>query len=210
MPTTREPRCPELFLASKSPRRREILDELGVRFKVVDSPYNEGQDDLSDLPPAEQAAKLAALKAFFAAQNLHDGFVIGADTIVVLGNRIMGKPRDKDDARAMLSDLSGKPHKVITGVAIVDTEALQTVSHAEITKVFFRGLSPADIDRYLAMDEPYDKAGAYAIQGHAGLFIEKIEGCYYNVVGLPIVALDKLLGTLKSSLMSYIDRSKKK
>jgi septum formation protein len=210
MPLSRQTRHPDLFLASRSPRRREILEELGVRFKVVDSPYREGADDLSDLSPSEQAAKLAALKAFYAAQNLHEGFVIGADTIVVLGNRIMGKPRDRDDARAMLSDLSGKSHKVITGLAVVDTQAMQTVSHAEITKVVFRGLSPMDIDRYLAMDEPYDKAGAYAIQGHAGLFIERIDGCYYNVVGLPIVALDKLLVSLESSLMGYIDRSPRK
>lgn len=208
MRKARDPRRLSLLLASQSPRRRAILEELGVRFEVVSSPYQEGSDDLSELSAADQAAKLASLKAFFAAQQLNDALVIGADTIVVLGNRIMGKPRDRADAREMLSDLAGKTHKVITGVAVVDTAGLQTVSHAEITRVVFRPLSMREIDGYLDLDEPYDKAGAYAIQGHAALFIERIEGCYYNVVGLPVVALDRILGSIGTSLFDFITRTR--
>lgn len=209
MSSSKPATLPPLYLASQSPRRQEILRDLGVSFTVISSPYTEKEADVTDLAPPEAASKLASLKAFHAAKTLDEGIVIGADTIVVINNRILGKPKDKDGARDMLSMLSGKPHKVITGLAVVDTRRLQTVSHAEITKVFFRELSDREIRYYLATREPYDKAGAYAIQGIASLFIDRIEGCYFNVVGFPVVGFDRLLGQINLNLLDYMGKGGK-
>ncbi|MBI3039614.1 septum formation protein Maf [bacterium] len=199
---------PRLYLASQSPRRKEILDNLGVAYTSFCSPYVEGNEDFSHLSPIEQASKLAALKAFHGAKTLHEGIVIGADTIVVYENSIFGKPKDRDDACRMLEILSGKTHKVITGIAVVDVERLTTVSDAEVTKVSFRGLSEREIKIYLQTKEPYDKAGAYAIQGFASLFIERIEGCYYNVVGFPVIRFGKVLKEIGLNLIDYISLEK--
>ncbi len=198
---------PNLYLASQSPRRRQTLEELTAPFQVISSPYQENAEEFAHLVPAEQAAKLASLKAFHAARNLSEGLVIGADTIVVLEDRVLGKPKDRDDARQMLQSLSGRPHQVITGLAIVNVDGLVTRSRAETTRVFFRKLSDADIVYYTNTKEPYDKAGAYAIQGHAGLFVERIEGCYFNVVGFPVVAFSNLLKETGYDLLEYIRRS---
>ncbi len=160
------------------------------------------------MTPEQQAAKLAGLKAFHAAANLREGIVVGADTIVVQGDAILGKPQNKEDAAAMLHSLSGRRHRVITGVAVVDVAELRTLSHAETTMVFFRELNKKDVDFYLATDEPYDKAGAYGIQGHAGLFVEKLEGCYFNVVGFPVVAFRNLLLQLGYDLNDFIGLEK--
>ena len=199
-----ETRLPGLYLASQSPRRRQILTELGIPFSVITSPYEERNSDLVDLSPADGAAKLASLKAFFAAKSLDEGIVIGADTIVVLGNRIMGKPKDKAEAKEMLCALSGKTHSVITGISIVDVDGMRTLSHSESTRVVFRKLASRESGIYTDSPEPYDKAGAYAIQGFASLFIERIEGCYYNVVGFPIAAFDKLLNRINLRLLDYL------
>ncbi|NCB39120.1 MAG: septum formation protein Maf [Erysipelotrichia bacterium] len=184
---------PKIYLASKSPRRHEILAGLKIPFSTIDSPYEEKFSDVADLEPEEQAAKLACLKAFHASSSLHDGLVVGADTIVVLGNTILGKPKGREEAENMLSSLSGRRHRVITGISLVDARGLRTFSHAEVTYVYFRELTAKDIKTYLDTDEPYDKAGAYGIQGHAALFVEKIEGCYFNVVGFPVVAFRGLV-----------------
>ena len=195
---------PPLYLASKSPRRQEILTGLKIPFKIIDSPYEEKFSDVAELEPEEQAGKLAGLKAFHAAGALRSGLVIGADTIVVQGNSILGKPRDRRDAEQMLTALSGRRHRVITGVALVDAEGFRTYSHSEVTWVYFRELSPKDIKTYLDTDEPYDKAGAYGIQGHAGLFVEKIEGCYFNVVGFPVVAFEKMMQMAGYDLVDFM------
>lgn len=195
---------PQLYLASKSPRRQEILTGLKIPFKLIDSPYEEKFSDVADLEPEEQAAKLAGMKAFHAAGSLRSGLVIGADTIVVQGNSILGKPKDRRDAENMLNSLSGRRHRVVTGVALVDAEGFRTYSHAEVTYVYFRELSPKDIKTYLDTDEPYDKAGAYGIQGHAGLFVEKIEGCYFNVVGFPVVAFEKMMQMAGYDLVDFM------
>ncbi|RCK79945.1 MAG: Septum formation protein Maf [Candidatus Ozemobacter sibiricus] len=199
---------PRLLLASQSPRRKAILAELGVPFEVIRSPYQERAEDVEHLTPVEQAGKLASLKAFHAAKNLHDGLVIGADTIVVVDETILGKPRDPDDARRMLESLSGRAHQVITGLALVDPVGLRTVSRAEITKVFFKELSDREIRHYVNSPEPYDKAGAYAIQGLAALFVERIEGCYFNVVGFPIMAFSRLIKELGHDLLDWIKESR--
>lgn len=205
----KRPVLPALYLASQSPRRREILAELGVPFSVVSSPYAEKEDDFAEMTPTEGAAKLASLKAFHAAKNLMEGIVIGADTMVVVDNRILGKPRDKDEAREMLEMLSGRAHKVISGIAVVDVDGLQTLSHAEVTRVFFKTLTEREMRLYVNTTEPYDKAGAYAIQGFASLFIERIEGCYYNVVGFPVHAFTKLLQQLDLDVLDYMLKGRK-
>ena len=195
---------PQLYLASKSPRRQEILTGLKIPFKLIDSPYEEKFSDVADLEPEEQAAKLAGMKAFHASSSLRSGLVIGADTIVVQGSSILGKPKDRRDAEAMLNALSGRRHRVVTGLALVDAEGFRTYSHAEVTYVYLRELSPKDIKTYLDTDEPYDKAGAYGIQGHAGLFVEKIEGCYFNVVGFPVVAFEKMMQIAGYDLVDFM------
>lgn len=195
---------PKLYLASNSPRRQSILRELGVPFTFHPSPYQECMSDVENLEPAAQASKLASLKAFHAASDLLSGIVIGADTIVVSEGRVMGKPEDRNDAIRMLQSLSGKVHQVITGVALVSVAELRTVSHSESTNVHFRKLTNREINHYADTPEPYDKAGAYAIQGLAGLFVEKISGCYYNVVGFPLAAFYKLLKDLHIDLFDYI------
>lgn len=197
-------RLPQIYLASKSPRRREILSELKIPFELIDSPYQEKLEDVMDLSPKQQAAKLAGLKAFQAAAPLSEGIVVGADTIVVHGETILGKPADRQDAASMLYSLSGKSHQVITGIAVVDVNGLRTLTHAEVTRVFFRKLTSSEIEFYLNTDEPYDKAGAYGIQGHAALFVERLEGCYFNVVGFPVVAFRNLMLQLGYDLIDYI------
>lgn len=199
---------PQLYLASKSPRRSELLYNLSIPFKLVESPYKERLEDVLHLSPEDKAAKLAGLKAFHAAGLLSKGVVIGADTIVVQGDNILGKPQDRQSAAAMLHSLSGRHHLVITGIAVVDVEGLRTFSHAETTKVFFRELSEKEVIQYLDTEEPYDKAGAYGIQGRASLFAEKIEGCYFNVVGFPIVAFRNLLKQLDIVIEDYIRTNK--
>lgn len=197
-------KLPRLHLASKSPRRQEILAGLKIPFELINSPYEEKFSDVCDLSPEQQAIKLAGLKAFHASGTLRSGIVIGADTIVVQGDSILGKPKDRKDAAEMLHSLSGRRHRVITGLAAVDAEGLRTVSCAEVTHVFFRELTRKDVDTYLNTDEPYDKAGAYGIQGHAALFVEKIDGCYFNVVGFPVVAFRGLMQQLGYDIVDFI------
>ena len=195
---------PKIYLASKSPRRHEILHGLHVPFEYIESPYEEKISDVADLEPEEKSAKLASLKAMYASHSLESGLVIGADTIVVDGSEILGKPKDRTDAKRMLNELSGKKHRVISGIALVDVEQKKIYSHSEITYVYFRKLSDKDIETYLDTKEPYDKAGAYGIQGHAALFVEKIEGCYFNVVGFPVVAFDNIMKEAGYNLIDFM------
>jgi septum formation protein len=171
----------DLILASQSPRRAELLRTAGFSFAVRSRPVEEVRR--SSEPPIEYVRRLAREKAE-AAWDGADEIVLGADTIVVTDHRVLEKPRDIDDARAMLTSLSGRTHTVITGIclrhvagAIVDTES---------TLVRFVSLTDDEIDRYVASGEPMDKAGAYAIQGLASKFVDRIEGCYFNVMGLPL------------------------
>ncbi len=182
----------ELILASSSPRRRELLSGVGVSFKIIPSNMDEDINALEG-SPEEKAEKLALGKALDVAERIDSGLVLGADTIVVLNGRIFGKPRDRQDAFEMLSNLNGQVHQVITGVALVDAKTgKHRVSH-ETTTVIFRKLSDDKIIRYLDTGEYQGKAGAYAIQGTGALLVERINGCYSNVVGLPLSLLDKLL-----------------
>lgn len=181
---------PDIVLASGSPRRRELLASTGIPFRVVVSDADEIAPE--DMAPAEVAMRNAQAKALAIACELPaSSTVIGADTIVVLDGSIFGKPRDEQDARRMLRELSGKAHEVITGVCVARDGACETF--ADVTKVHFKQLTDEEIAAYVATGEPLDKAGAYGIQGGAAVFVERIEGDYDNVVGLPVKRLQRAL-----------------
>jgi len=190
---TRDIRRP-VVLASGSPRRSQILGMMGVAFETAKSGVTDegAYIDVSDLDAS--LCRLAAAKAAETSERRRGALVLGADTIVVLDNEVLGKPADKDDARRMLSLLSGKRHTVVTAVALLCGEAGFNESAAVRTGVFFRELEGEEIEHYLSFPEYEDKAGAYAVQGGAMTFIDRIEGCYYNVMGLPVTAT---LGLLK-------------
>lgn len=176
-----------IVLASNSPRRKEILQNLGVNFKVISSHIEEKINKQDS--PIETAKHFAYLKARDVADRLHGNhIVIGADTIVE-HNKILGKPKSQKEAYNMLKLLSGKVHRVITGFAIIDCSTGKEIIDYESTEVFFKDLQDEEIQKYIAGKEFIDKAGAYAIQGKAALFVEKIEGDYFNVVGLPVFKL---------------------
>ena len=177
-----------LILASKSPRRKELLKQIGVPFVVVVSDAEEVSGN--SWTPAALVVENAKRKARAVAEKYPDSPVLGADTVVSSEGKIFGKPKDKDEARKMLTALSGKMHEVTTGLALINRNEIRTTNVT--TKVFFDTMTKADIDAYIATEEPMDKAGAYTIQGKAARFIEKIEGSYSNVVGLPLNALIQL------------------
>ncbi len=181
-----------IILASSSPRRIELLRALGLKFEVVASEIEEKQEPKTSVAGLVERNALA--KARDVAKRFESGLVIGADTVVVYGGKIYGKPTDLEDARRMLRALAGQTHQVYSGVAVVRVEDGESRTAHAVTDVTFRPLSGEQLTAYLAMIDPLDKAGAYAIQGAGGIIIEKICGCYYNVVGLPLTTLDKLLG----------------
>jgi septum formation protein len=184
-----------LILASASPRRAEILHNAGYAFAVVSSAIDE-----TPIPGETAEAmvqRLADAKAeLVAARSVGPAIVIAADTAVIIGTQILGKPRTTEDARQMLRSLSGVTHSVVTGVSLVRLPDGERRSFVEATRVQFSTLTPEDIEDYLATGEPFDKAGGYAIQGRAGRFIPRIEGCYFNVVGLPLARLARELAEL--------------
>ena len=190
----------KLILASGSPRRRELMEMLcPENLEIVPAVGEEAADPA--LPPDElvkalSRAKAAEVRSRCAAPA---DAVIGADTVVALDGAVLGKPRDKADARRMLRALSGRTHTVYTGVTVL--RGAQSLSHAERTEVRFRALSDEEIERYIATGEPMDKAGAYGAQGYASLFVEHLDGDFFNVMGLPLCALGKLLKQLGVNLL---------
>jgi septum formation protein len=174
----------ELILASASPRRQELLRQIGLSFSVYPSSFVENGD--GSLSALDMAIRNAVGKARQVAKEHESGFVLGADTVVVYQDQVLGKPRDRADARRMLQLLSGRWHQVITAVALVDAPSGRLMQDAISTRVHMRRLTPDEIEDYLDSAEPYDKAGAYGIQGRAGQFVDRIEGCYFTVVGLPL------------------------
>lgn len=179
-------------LASKSPRRKELLENIGIDAQIV--PANVNEDDFLDLPPEKMVTELAMLKANEVARRYEgDTVVIGADTCVFLDGEIFGKPCDEADAKRMLTALSGRTHSVYTGYCVVNCSDGVSVAKCEKTLVTFRELSEEEIASYISTGEPMDKAGAYGIQLQGSKFIEKINGDYFNVVGLPVCALVKLM-----------------
>lgn len=181
-----------VILASASPRRRELLSQAGISF--VMQPGNV-EEDLSQLEgsPAEKAKQLAFMKAREIADRNREGLVLGADTIVVVDGMIFGKPENNADARCMLMELSGREHSVITGLALINSFSGEFRMDHEETRVRFARLTEDEIEAYIRTGEPFDKAGAYALQGMGALLVEGIVGCYSNVVGLPLMRLRKLL-----------------
>lgn len=180
----------KLILASASPRRRDILDAAKISYTVCPSSADESYD--ADMAAVDVPALLARRKAEAVAREAEaDAIVIGADTVVLLDNKLLGKPKDIEEAKAMLRSLSGRTHQVVSGIAVVagDTCLTDTV----ITHVEMRAISDAEIEAYVRRDQPLDKAGAYGIQEAAGLFVTGIRGDYYNVVGLPLCRLGELL-----------------
>jgi septum formation protein len=185
----------KLILASASPRRAQILHDAGFSFVVMSSAVDE--TPFPGESPSEHVQRLADAKAeLVAARAVGPAIVIAADTVVTLDGRILGKPRSTDDARHMLETLSGRTHSVLTGVTLIRLPDVERRTFVETTLVHFAQLSDDDITRYLATGEPHDKAGAYAIQGQAGRFIPRIEGDYFNVVGLPLAHTAQALADL--------------
>jgi len=173
-----------IILASASPRRMELLESAGIDFDVVAG--NAPEEILPGEGPLDHVLRLARDKAFEVAARSDGRFFIGADTIVLCDGEIMGKPKDAADAERMLRKLSGVSHAVITGFAIYDKARESLVSDAATTRVYFKNLRDEEISAYIATGCPFDKAGAYAIQGGAAHMVERIEGSYTNVVGLPL------------------------
>lgn len=180
-----------LILASSSPRRAELLRQIDLEFLVRTPPVEEDLDP--GKPLTAQLKALALHKAQAVAQREGSGLVIGADTVVVNGSEIMVKPQTEEEAAAMLSRLSGRAHLVLTAVAVVNADNRDHLVELEETKVYFRTLDREEIAAYVQSGEPLDKAGAYGIQGRGAVLVEKIEGCYFNVVGLPIPRLVMML-----------------
>lgn len=185
--------APALVLASGSPRRKELLGALGVPFEIVVS--DEPETLAPGLTPETQAVALAERKARAVAGTIANGLVLGADTIVVLDVEILGKPADAEDAARMLRRLSGRDHEVVTGLALVDATTGATDRRAVTSIVRVRQLSEGEIVAYVATGEPRDKAGAYAIQGIGSGLIAGFEGCFNNVVGLPLCAVGQMLAS---------------
>jgi len=178
-----------LVLASASPRRRELLESAGFTFDVDPPDVDESRH--ADEPPGRYVLRLARTKAERVAERHVSRPVLGADTVVVISDRVLGKPADVAEARQMLERLSGQVHQVLTGIALVANG--QTFAELDQTSVWMAELRTEDIDWYLRSGEPLDKAGAYAIQGLASRFITRIQGSYTNVVGLPVAMLQQLL-----------------
>jgi nucleoside triphosphate pyrophosphatase len=208
-----QPKKPELILASSSPRRQELLREIGVPFQVHAANINE--DQFADEPPIEYALRLAREKAEAVAAQYPQSYVLGADTIVVIDGEVLGKPIDHADAARILRKLSGRAHEVTTAVSLLAptttspsaipsekiAQGTRVQTRASTTKVYFREIAEAEIQQYVAGGEPMDKAGAYAIQGGASRWTDRIEGEFSNVVGLPLSLVTEMLkitGLMKS------------
>jgi len=192
--TANSRKSPKLVLASGSPRRRELLERLGLRFEVKVSDVDEtisSSDPLSVVKELSSAKALAVGKTLFTANE--ETLVLGSDTIVVLGKDILGKPLSREDAISMLKKLSGCAHQVYTGVALLHLPSQRLHTLATVTDVYFRDLADAEISTYVDTGEPMDKAGAYALQGIASAFVSRVDGCFTNVIGLPVPDTVKLL-----------------
>ncbi len=183
---------PKLILASASPRRAEILRSVGWPFEALPAHIDESRED-SEKADA-YVERIALAKAEAVASRCPGSLVLGADTVVVIEGQILGKPSDEGDANRMLRALNGRRHQVLTGVALVNGATGQSRVAHEVTDVTFAEMSEEEINWYVSTREPMDKAGAYAIQGHGALFIKEIRGDYFNVVGLPVRLLYRLIG----------------
>ena len=185
-----------LILASQSPRRKELMGLFHVPFTVRAADIDESMD--AHRRPCDEVARVSRLKAEATPREPGD-VVVAADTIVVCNGQVLGKPRNEAEAIAMLRLLSGRDHQVMTGMTVLTGS--EAVTHTEVTDIHFRPLTDKEIENYVRSGEPMDKAGAYAIQGGAALFCEKMDGDYYNVVGLPVCRLGQILRRLAPALL---------
>jgi septum formation protein len=183
----------QLILASASPRRRELMAEAGYDFRVIDPPFDEPDQMGPEVPPTHQAEALSYFKARAVAGQVETGVVVAADTVVACGGQVFGKPVDVDDAARILAALLGRRQEVITGVTILDAATNQRLIAHDTTIVWMRTLPPETVERYLATQAWVGKAGAYGIQDRADAFVERIEGSFTNVVGLPMELLRSML-----------------
>ena len=187
----------DIILASASPRREQLLKQIGLVFRII--PGEVAEDLIEAAAPEQYVQKCALAKALAVQQQVDPGdIIIGADTVVVLDGMIYGKPKDAADAGRMLANLAGRTHSVWSGLAVVS--AAGQLTQAVETRVTLAQLSSQQIERYVASGEPMDKAGAYAVQGLGATFVERVDGCYYNVVGLPLQTLAQILATLGVAL----------
>jgi septum formation protein len=183
----------KIILASKSPRRKELLDIINIDYDIIESNCDESSVSF-DNSPEVYVQKLSILKATDVSKKVpYEALIIGADTVVECDGKILGKPKDKEDAYNMISLLSGRTHNVFTGICVMNSKTKEFTSTFEKTEVIFKEIEHNEIVKYISTDEPYDKAGSYAIQGLASCFIKGIIGDYNNVVGLPVYKLASLL-----------------
>jgi septum formation protein len=190
-----------IILASASPRRKELLQKIGLKFEVDASNCAEEIDPT--LVPGELVRQISIDKAKAVASRHKNAVIIAADTIGVIGKKLLGKPQTAAEARKMLAQISGKAHLVITGFTVLDTATDKIVTKTVTTKVYIKKLTQAEINAYVETGEPLDKAGAYGVQGLGAVIVEKIEGDYYNVVGLPLNALADVLKEFGVSVWEY-------
>ncbi len=189
-----------IILASSSPRRKDLLKQIKLPFEIIPSDIDENISELTGTP-AEKAEQLAYEKASDVANKVQKGLVLGADTIVVIDDEILGKPKDSEDAYNMLKKLSGQEHEVITGICLIDLDNnIELIQH-ETTIVQFVELDDEKIRAYIKSGEVFDKAGSYAAQGVGAIFVKGIKGCYSNVVGLPLTRLSMMLEKLQESVV---------
>ena len=192
----------KIILASGSPRRKELLSLLiGNNFEVKTSAYEE--DNTLAMSPKDLVLYHSLEKGRDVAKQLPEGVVIGADTVVVFDGQVLGKPRNEDEAREMLNKISGQVVDIISGIAVIDSATKKELGDFEITKVKMKQMSAGEIVDYIKTGEPMDKAGAFAVQDRGAVFIEKIDGCYFNAVGLPLFKLNNLLNSLGVSIFEY-------
>lgn len=189
------------ILASGSPRRKQLLNQIGLEFTVIPSDVDE--DFTLDLPPEAFTEHWAREKAKSVAKIHPDSLIVGADTIVVLDGNILGKPKDKKDSFNMLQSLSGKTHEVITGVSFISLEQELDHTFNERTFVSFNTLSDMDINSYIDIYNPLDKAGSYGIQDWFSVHIHRVEGCYYNVMGLPLSSFYSYFKSVSAFLINH-------
>lgn len=190
-----------IYLASSSPRRRELLSQIRLPYTVLTLEVDENIPP--GLSPAEQVTTLSQRKAEAAARQVDHGVVIAADTVVALGNTVLGKPADRVEALDMLGQLQGTVHQVYTGLTVLQLPGGRVLTDSECTGVHMRPASLEELKRYVETGEPMDKAGAYGIQGLAAVFVSGIQGCYFNVVGLPLFKLVQMLKTLGIEVSGY-------
>ena len=184
----------KIILASSSPRRKQLLKQIGLEF-VVDS------SDIDEIlnpryKPRKQVEELSRQKAEAIAVKYDDAIIIAADTMIALGDEVLGKPTDEKSARKMLQKLSGKSHSIITGMTIIDTKSKRSTTLSVETIIYFQKLTPKEITNYIRLAKPFDKAGSYAIQDRGAIFIKRLEGDYFSSVGLPLFHLAKELKKL--------------